>query len=347
MPDPAVVNTDPDSQEAQMKLLETLVGDLPAFAPGVDTGQGIDAPDGEAARAFYQSFNPQPPQPAVPAPNNGPTAVSAPSQAAAPLAPQPAPAPAAPQPSPSGQLLAGMYRSVPELENGYKKSREEAKRLYDENIALRAAQLATERIGGFRQPREEPTPPAHIPVQFQGDQPVVPVNDFRTEVLNAARAAAQEAVSGILTPMQQLGSANANLRTSYPEFSQQEVQFSNWLRDNPRYQDLIQQSPDVGLESAYLKFARDTGTQQVTQATQNTLAAQNQVDAARQQAAPAGNVAPASRRPTEAESKWTNLQRIYQECQQTGNFKPFVKARTEFALGEQFINTLDRTNWGR
>lgn len=346
---PPEVSNDPDptSQEAQMKLLEQIVGDLPAFKPGEDTGQGILAPEGQEANTFYQSFNP--PQQAAPQPSNGQTAVSAPPPQPQPPAPQPASAPAQAQPSTSGQLYAGMYRSVPELESGYKASRDEARRLYEENVALKAAQLAAERIGGFRQPRDEPKPQpaAEIPVAFRGDQPVVPINDFRAEVIQAAQMAAREAVSGILTPMQQLGAANSSLRTSYPEFAQREAQFASWLGAHPDYQELIQMKPDVGLESAYLKFSRDTGAQQVTQATQTTLAAQQQVESARQQAAPAGNVAPSSRRPTEQESKWAELERLYKEGQQTGNFKPFQKARIQYALGDQFVNTLDRTTWGR
>jgi hypothetical protein len=344
MPDPAT-NPDPDSQEAQMKLLETLVGDLPAFRPGEDTGQGVLAPEGQEAQAFYQSFNP--PQQAAPRSDNGQPVSAAPSQPPPPLQPQQAPAPAA-QPSTGSRLLAGQYRSVEELERGYQSSRTEAKRLYDENIALKAAQLAVEKIGGFRQPREEPKPqPVDIPVQFRGDQPVVPTEALIQQMEQRARQVAQETVSGILTPMQQLGSANASLRSTYPEFAQQEGQFASWLRDNPRYQGLIQNDPEVGLESAYLKFARDSGVQQTHVATQATHAAQQQIESARQQAAPAGNVSPSSRRPTETESKWGELKKLYDEAQLTGDYKRFNKARIEYALGDQFVNTLNNTNWGR
>ena len=68
MLDPAP-QPDPDSQEAQRKVLEALVGELPAFTPGEDTGQGVLAPEGQEANQFYQSFSPQ--QPAAPTPASG------------------------------------------------------------------------------------------------------------------------------------------------------------------------------------------------------------------------------------------------------------------------------------
>ena len=346
-----VSNADPDSPEAQRKLLETIVGDLPAFKESVDTGQGMFAPEGQEAQAFYDTFNPkQAKQPAEQPVSGQPVSTQTQPQPVA--QPQPAAAPAPAPQSSSGRLFAGKYRSVEEMERGYNEAQAELKRRNEENVVLKAAQLATERIGGFRRERDEPpvAPPSEIPIQFRGDQPVVPVNDLRNELLQAARQAAQETISGILTPMQQLGSANANLRASYPEFAQREGEFANWLRDNPGYQELIQHNPEVGLESAYLKYSRVSGVQQATQATQATHAAQQQVDSARQQAAPAGNIAPSTRRPNETESKQAHVQQLFKRWQETGDpadKKRYMNAHTEWSLGEQFVNTLERTSWGR
>lgn len=347
-----VSNANPDSPEEQRKVLEAIVGDLPAFQEGTDTGQGMFVPEGQEAQAFYDTFTPKRAQPPAEAKPVSGQPVSDTTQAP-PAAPAQQPAPvAAPQPITSGRLLAGKYRSVEEMERGLENLNAELRRRNEENVVLKAAQLATERIGGFRRERDEPpvAPASEIPIQFRGDQPVVPINDFRTEMLNAARQAAQETISGILTPMQQLGSANANLRTSYPEFQQREGDFTNWLRDNPGYQELIQHNPEVGLESAYLKFSRVSGNVQVAQANQNTIAAQQQIDSARQQASPAGNIAPSSRRPTEQESRSVELNKLFQEWQQTGDAaakKRYVNARTEYALGDQFVDVLNKTTWGR
>lgn len=346
------VNNDPDpnSQEAQMKLLETLVGDLPAFKEAVDTGQGMLAPEGQEADAFYKSFTPQPPQPAAAQSGNG-QPVSAPQSQPAPQPPPQQAQPAAPaQPTPSGRLFAGQYRSAEELERGYESSRAEAKRLYEENLALKAAQLAAERVG--RQPRQEPAPQpaAEIPIAFRGDQPVVPIAELRAQLLQEAQEAGTRAAMGVLTPLQQLGSASARLRSTYPEFSQQEGQFGSWLNDNPRYQAIIQNDAEVGLESAYLKYARERGVQATQQATQATHAAQQQIESARQQAAPAGNVAPSSRRPTEQESQWSEFNTLVKQYKETGDpqiKKRLINLRTEMALGEGTIHTLEKTQWGR
>lgn len=335
-----------EQQDDAQKAVEALVGNLPAFAEGVDTGAGISIPkEGQESLDFMQAYMPQP-APATP-PNGQPVSQNQTQATPPPQAQQPAPA-AQPSTIPSGRLLAGKYRSVEELERGYKEADRERRERNEENLALRAANIVSERVG--RQPRNEPQPLTSIPVQFEGDKPVVPVSDLRAEMLQAARTAAQETVTGILTPMQQLGSANASLRASYPEFAQQEGNFAMWLRERPDYQGLIQQNPEVGLESAYLKYQRDAGLQQASHATQATLAAQQQIGQAQQHAAPAGGSAPAGRRVTETDAIASTLKRLYDEWQTTGDpaaKKRYTQYRLEQALGGQVMGTLEKSQWGR
>lgn len=336
MPDPVVSNA-PDTPDALAnQSIEVL---HPGLSAGVDTGAGVMLPDDPSAINFLQAEVPQP----APVSQSPATQSQAPAQA---------PAAAEPPQSSGGRLFAGKYRSVEEMERGYREQQKVLDARSEENRILKAAQLAAERIGGFRREREDltPAPPAHIPVTFQGDQPVVPVSDLRTEIIAAAQAAARETVSGILTPMQRLGEANNTVRSSYPEFSQQEAAFTGWLRDNPRYQELIQHDPEVGLESAYLKYRNDTGVQQVSAAHQTAIAAQQQVEQARSQAAPAGGAGAASRRPTEQESRLGDLERLHKRWQETGDIKAkdaYVKARIAYGLGDGFLNTLNQTQWGR
>lgn len=327
MADPAVGQPDPAAAE----LLSSVMSH-----PGL---QETQAPDGSAqpaadpaASRFLETFSGQP----------------APTQNAPEAAPaQEQPGPTNGQAPTGGRLYAGKYRNVEELERA---ALEKDRTLREREAELRAARAVNQHLeevfAPLRTQREERRPA--VPVTFdERNNPVVDPEAFMAAIEERARAIAREQVQETLRPLSAMSNASAKLRGDYPELLQQEGQFAQWLSANPDMQERVSRDPDFYLEGAYLKFSRDLGHAQQTQNREAASAAQEQVRQARANAGPAGGSPMGSRRGTEQDAMTSKLTSLYKYGQETGNWKPYKDARLEMALGQPFLDTMERSSWGR
>lgn len=330
--------------ETSTDALQRIVNDIPGLSNQEAQGGRLNdyrpniLPDDPAAQQFLQQYVPS---------DGGQPAPTQPQQPqGAPTEPQ---QPAAAQPT-SGGLIFGKYRSIEEAERGYRETDNRRQTVERENTALKAVNLHLEQVfAPMRQPRVEPTPPpAFTPVQFQGDQPVVPTADLLRAAVEQGRLAAREEVRNALEPISRLSEAQTRLTAEFPDFSQRQNEFARWLSDNPTYQERMQADPGAGLEHAYLRFSHDVGNQRQVASAQATQQARGQVENARN-AASATSSSPGStvRRTTDLDNRAQRLTEAYNHAQQTGDWGPYRKARLEEALGSQFLGTLDQSNWGR
>lgn len=339
-PDPA---DDPQVQQ----MLKKIVDDHPGFGPPAAQGgmlndyAPVNLPNDPTAQAYYQAHVP---------PNGSPPA--SPQQPPQEPAQPPAPAPPAAQPAasqPSGGLIYGKYKSDDEAQRGYWELVDKLKEMNARNTALEAANLHLQTtMIPQRRERETPPPqqPQFVPVQFQGDQPVVPVESFRQAGRDDAAQVARETVQAMLAPIQQFNAAQARVSTEFPEFQQRQAEFAQWLSKNPDYQDRVARDPEAGLELAYLRYEREAAIRGQATRVQATQNAQAQVDQARQ-AASASVSGNTGRRMDEQQSRNAAIGQALEYAQRTGDWKPYTKIRMTEALGEDFLNSLQMTNWGK
>ena len=345
MPDP---QTDPADDPQVQKALQQIVDSHPGFGPPAAQGgrlndyAPVNLPNDPTAHAYYAAHVPEGSPPAPPTP-----------QPAAPEPAQPpAPAPPAAQPAsqPSGGLFLGKYKSQDEADRGYWELVDKLKEMNVRNTALEAANLTLQTaLGPQRRERDtpqQPTTPQFVPVQFQGDQPVVPVESFRQSSREDAVQAARQTVQEMLAPIQQLSAAQTRISTDFPEFPQRQAEFTQWLSRNPDYQERIARDPDAGLEHAYLRYERDAALRSQSTRTQATQHAQAQVAQARQ-AASASVSGSNGRRMDESQSRAQTIAQALEYANKTGDWNTYRKLRLTEALGEDFLNSLALTNWGR
>lgn len=330
-------------QQAQ-KVLEQLVADHPAFASPANQGgrandyNPVNLPNDPTAHAYYAAHVPEGSQPA-------PT----PQQPAQEPAQPAAPAPVAAQPAtqPGGDLIFGKYKSQDEAQRGYWELVDKLKEMNVRNTALEAANLHLQTtLQPQRQARETPAQPQYVPVQFQGDQPVVPVDPMMNSVQERADRVARETVQSILAPIQQFSAAQTRIASEFPDFTQRQAEFTQWLSRNPEYQERVGRDPEGGLELAWLRYDREAAIRGQQTRTQATQQAQAQVSQARQQAS-ASTQGSNGRRMDDAQSRAAMIGKALEYAQRTGDWKPYKDLRMSEALGEDFLNSLALTNWGR
>lgn len=262
------------------------------------------------------------------------------------------PAEAAPQarPEPS-RLFAGKYRSVEDLEKGYDEAH---KALRDREAKLRAVEAVRNELepllGGFRREREQPQPALNrIPIQFdpQTGAPYVSPEVFNPYIEARAREVAMEQAREVLTPITRLNDVNNTLRSEYPEFGQREQAFAAYLRDNEEVRDRIAKDPEY-LETAYLKFDRQSGDRVRQQTVETTRQAQDTVNAAKQQSSAGAGGVGGGRRVSELETRDAQIRALRKQAEETGDYRGYVKARLEQAVNTGgHLDALDRSGWGR
>lgn len=337
MPDP---NSTPTPDVGQ--ILQNIVNEHPQLAEPTQQGgltrdyNPVNLPNDQTAQQYYRAHVPEgQPDEAQPA--------------TTPATTTPQSSPAAQPDQPTGGLVFGKYRSIDEANAGYWKLVDELKSRDAENRALKAVNLHLEQVfGGFREARPDPAP-QHIPVQLLPDQtPVIPAEQVRQSAAREAAEVARQTVNQILGPLQQFSSAQARVQSEYPEFSSKQGEFSTWLSQNPTYQERAAREPESGLELAWLRFRDESVRRQQAVSAQTTTAAQQQVTQARQQA---GAVAQnggggATRRTTDVQARANRLSELWNYGQQTGDWKPYKDFRTAEAVGDSFLNDLDKTRWG-
>ena len=336
-----------DDQRAQLTL-QKIIDEHPGLAPPTAQGGQLNdyapanLPNDPTAQAYYAAH--VPPNGSPPAPPQEP----APQPAAQPqAAPEPAPQLAS---QPSGGLIYGKYKSDEEAQRGYWELVDKLKEMNARNTSLEAANLHLQTtMIPQRQVREQPPQPSQpqfVPVQFQGDQPVVPVESFRQAGQETAAQVARETVQAMLAPIQQFNAAQARVSTEFPEFQQRQADFAQWLSKNPDYQERVARDPEGGLELAYLRYERDSALRGQATRAQTTQTAQAQVDQARQNASASvsGN---AGRRMGDQQSRAALIGQALEYAQKTGDWKPYTRIRMTEAVGEEFLNSLQMTNWGK
>lgn len=324
------------------KVLEQLVNDHPAFASPANQGgrtndyAPVNIPNDPTAHAYYAAHVPEGSQPAT-----------TPQQAAPEPAQPSAPAPAAqPASQPGGDLIFGKYKSQDEAQRGYWELVDKLKEMNVRNTALEAANLHLQTtLQPQRQERQAPPQPQYIPVQFQGDQPVVPVDSLRGTTQEDAARVARETVQSILAPIQQFNAVQTRIASEFPDFPQRQAEFAQWLSRNPEYQERVGRDPDH-LESAWLRYDRESAQRAQSGRAQVTQQAQAQVSQARQQAS-ASTQGSNGRRMDDAQSRAAMIGKALEYAQRTGDWKPYKDLRMSEALGEDFLNSLALTNWGR
>jgi len=331
-----------EQQQSVDQILQNIVNEHPQLAEPTRQGgmtrdyNPVNLPNDDTAQSYYRAHVPEgQPEPTSPPPAAGQT-------------PTPAPAGQTPEPQPGG-LVFGKYKSIDEANSGYWKLVDELKTRDAENRALKAVNLHLEQVfGGFRQERPEPTP-QHIPVQLLPDQtPVIPMDRIRETTDARAAQIARETVTQILGPLQALSGAQARVSSEYPEFNTRQSEFSTWLNLNPTYQERAARDPEGGLELAWLRFQNESAQRRQSASAQTTTIAQQQVTQARSQAGAVANNGGggATRRTTDVQARANQLNELWNYGQQTGDWKPYKNFRTAEALGDSFLNDLDRTNWG-
>lgn len=255
---------------------------------------------------------------------------------------------AAAKPS-GGRLFAGKYRSVEEMERAHLEAQSALRDREAENRALKSVNQHLEEVfAPLRQERVRPEPTQPIPVVFdRNNMPVLDPAALDQAILERAQAVAREQVQAYLGPLTAMSQANARLKASYPESVQLEGEFTDWLKANPEYRERVTQDPEFALEGAFLKFERERGFAVQAQSRETAQAAQAQTSQARAHASPAGGSPVAQHRPQEADGTAAALNKLYKYGQETGNWKPYQKARLEMAIGPEFLGVLEKTNWGR
>lgn len=295
----------------------------PAFATD-DAGQPLNDP---AAENFYASQTPGQP---VPAP-----------QTTEEIAP--------PALSPVDRLIAGKYRTVDEAERGIQELQRTLAERNQENLTLKAVNQALEPLRQeVRALRPEPTPqPSYIrPVLDEQGNAVVPMAQIEEMVARQTAQRVQEGLQQFLGPLAAIGQAESALRQKYPEAAAQEGEFRNWISANPMVQSRITADPEWNLEAAYLRYERDRGVNTRQAAAQTTSTGQAVIDQTRREASAvpsAGGV----RRQSETDMRDQKLAALLKHKDETGDGRPYARARLEEAIGGKFLNDMEKTSWGR
>lgn len=337
-PAPELVEPDPKEVEAALEQIANLHpqlggGNLQSRDGSEYAPANVD--DGAYAKNFFRNTRSQP--------------TAAPETPAEPEADRDDPLPTGGAAQPD-RLFANKYKSAEELEKGYQNVFDELQRRNAENAALKAVNQHVELLQeGFRRERPEPVAPQFIRARVNDQGEVdVPLADLDAIIARRANEVAQQRVDEILTPITNLGKANARVRSEYPEFAKVETEFSNWLQVNPEYAKRVANDPDFALEASFLKFRESTGKTTRQTATEVTRQAQETIDHAKRNAgAIAGSPVPAGRRITQDQARTARMTKLVKYAEETGDRKPLVKARLSEAVGEDYLNSLMDTSWGK
>ena len=285
-----------------------------------------DVPD--AASAYTQAWNAQFAQPEQP-------------QQAQPQPPPPAPQEPPPPRDDRGRftkMYAGKYRSPEELETGYIQSTQETQRIIAERDGLKAALALLNQQPQFRT-REERPQPIKVNVPQEGE-PFIDPAQLDSFVEQRARAVALQQIQDTLGPILKSNQALNNVRAAYPDYGQNEVEFTKWLSSNSDLASQLSQSPEIGMEYAYLKFLRERGALLAQAAQAQAAQTQPQLEQARQHAAPPNA---GKSEPNENASRQKQLEELYRYGQQTGDWRPYQKYRLTEAIPSWHV----KTDWGK
>ena len=218
-----------------------------------------------------------------------------------------------------------------------------------ENLALKAVNEHMEQFARAVTPQVTPTEPEHIPIEFDNEnKPYVSPEALGRVGQAMISKAVQEQVQASLQPLTNAGIAYNRMKKDFPEFATDESKFSGWLDANPTYRERVSSNPSDGMESAYLRYRYEAGQANEQQLAQTVVAGQAVVNEAQRHAAPAGGATGTpTRRTTEVEARTRKLEALRKHGDDTGNWKPYETARLEEAIGTQFLDTMDKTTWGR
>lgn len=256
------------------------------------------------------------------------------------------PAPVLPPPSPKGRLLADKYINPEELERGYQNLLTELTARNAENTALKAVNQHIEALtGGFRAPREAPSPQFITGGVTEDGRPTFPLAEIYQRIEDRAREIANEQVQAHLTPLAAVGKASASMREGYPEFAQEEQRFARWLKANPDIAEKVADDPEFALEAAYLKYNRVVGQTTRAAAVETTQVATQAVNEVRKHAA--SITGSSARRAPAVDTRTATFTALYKQAAETGDNRPIVRARLEEAIGADLLNSMEKSGWGR
>lgn len=237
------------------------------------------------------------------------------------------------------KLYAGKYHSPEDLENAYLSQFQETQRIIAERDAIKAAQTLFNQQQQFRTREPERPQPIKVNVPQEGE-PFVDQAQLESYVEQRARQFASEQIQETLGPILRSSQALNTIRATYPDYQQNEADFSKWLTVNPELAGRIAGNPEMGTEYAYLKFLRERGQHISAQAQAQAAQSQPQIDQARQHAA-----RPNSGRsePSENQARDTRLAQLYEHGQRTGDWRPYQKFRLSEVIPEWHV----KTEWGK
>ena len=308
-----------------------------------------DVPNDTSGNVFLKSFpapeaSPDQPEPTVtPAPE---VPSGQPAEATVPAATETQPA-AAPEEQPP-TLYFGKYLSMEAAEKAWQERENLLRDRSQENIALKAATSVMENVG-LRKERAEPTPPQNLPVQFDAQgQPFIPADVIDKMVSQRAGEIAEAKVQETLQPIADMNNITNKMQQEFTDFGNDNAAFSGYLAENPEIAKRVSADPEFAMPAAYLMFRELRGQQTQTAAVQTTQRSQAVVDNTKAQASPGGGTAQSSRSVQETESRDKRLQELQDYGVQTGNWKPYQKARLTEALGmDGTLDAIAKAGWGR
>ena len=311
----------------------------------------VDVPNDTSGNAFLNSFPAadaptDQPQQAVPTPTGEQPAVEATPKATPEAVPA---APETPAATPEEQsLYFGKYKNREAAEKAWQKREELLRDRQQENIALKAATSVMEGVG-FRKEREQPTPPANIPVQFDGQgQPFIPADIFDKRVEQRAGEIASERVQETLQPIANMNNITNKMQQEFPDFGNDNADYSAYLAENPELAQRVNNDPEFAMPATYLMFKELRGQRTQADAVQTTQRSQTVVNEARAQASAGAPVAQSSRTVQEGESRERKLQDLESYARSTGDWRPYRKFRIEEALNmDGTLEAIAKAGWGR
>lgn len=223
------------------------------------------------------------------------------------------------------RLLAGRFKSVEELERGYKESGREAQRivgeskLKDARIAELEAQMELAQMQGQQRQDREPEPD-FLPIEDDG---------IRLSALDKRiQQSVERSVLQTLQPLQKSMEARARMEQSYEDYGKTEPEIRQWLSDNPEmrqiHDEIAQTSPRGALEFAYSKY-RDA---KIREAAEENKTLAEILD----QGKTAAGVRTQQIRRDEPEFSQERYNQLLARAQETGNWDDFLDYRLKGSL---------------
>lgn len=230
------------------------------------------------------------------------------------------------------RLLAGKYKSTPELERGYDELFKEGQRLVQRVRELENQQVASSEdwsggdLGADRVMPSDRRDARRDPVDALS-MAGIPVNELKEFV---RREVYQE-----VNPVFQGAAARQTVAQDYPEFAQFEGELAQFVEANPqlkaRYQKTYAVDPEVALKWAFNEFTRARGGN-------HTSASGEAQAAARLDASLPGRVAP--RRAVPGEFDWDHYNRLKQEAMVTKDWSKVTAYKLQGSIPDSHLNGL-------